>query len=214
MRGGGADLSCAAVALTYVALGDSASAGFGVASGAGYVDRVFARLRGGDPAARLVNLARNGATSEDLRASQVDAAVAARPTVCSLCVGGNDLWRGVEPARFGRNLEAIADRLDRARCPVILGTLPNLAHAPAAGLAERFLGIGRAQIEDRIAAFNARVRRVAVDHSYALVDLFGEARLVDHPEYFAADGFHPSAAGHAAWFAAIWPAFAAVHPRG
>lgn len=201
------------MALTYVALGDSASVGFGVPAGAGYVDRVFARLLRVDPAARLHNLARNGATSEDLRAAQVEAAVGARPTVCSLCVGGNDLWRGVEPSRFGRNLEAIADRLDRARCPVVLGTLPNLAHAPAAGLAERFLGVGRGQIEARIVAFNERVRRVAMDHSYTLVDLFAATRLAEHPEYFSADGFHPSAAGHEAWFAAIWPAFAAVHPE-
>ena len=195
----------------YVALGDSAGAGFGVPTGAGYVDRVFARLRGLDPAARLRNLARNGATTEALRAEQVDAALAARPTVCSLFIGGNDLWRGVTPSQFGRNLAAIGDRLDRARCPVVVGTLPNLAHAPAAGLAERFLGIARGQIEGRIAAYNERVRRLAVDHSYALVDLFGASRLGEHPEYFAADGFHPSAAGHDAWFAAMWPTFAALH---
>jgi acyl-CoA thioesterase-1 len=200
------------VPILYVALGDSAGAGFGVPAGAGYVDRVFARLQRLDPAARLRNLARNGATTEALRAAQVDAALAARPTVCSLFVGGNDLWRGVTPSQFGRNLEAIADRLDRARCPVVVGTLPNLSHAPAAALAERFLGIARGHIEERIAAYNDRVRRLAVDHSYALVDLFGAARLDDHPEFFAPDGFHPSAAGHEAWFSAIWPAFAALHP--
>lgn len=194
----------------YVALGDSAGAGFGVPAGAGYVDRVYSRLQRIDPSARLQNLAQNGATTEALRARQVDAALAARPTVCSVFVGGNDLWRGVTPSQFGRNLEAIADRLDRARCPIVVGTLPNLSHAPAATLAERFLGIARAQIEERIAAYNERVRRLAVDHSYALVDLFRAARLDEHPEYFAADGFHPSAAGHEAWFSAIWPAFAAL----
>lgn len=196
----------------YVALGDSAGTGFGVPAGAGYVDRVFSRLRRLDPSARLQNLARNGATTDVLRTGPVDAALAARPTVCSLFIGGNDLWRGVSSSQFGRNLEAIADRLDRARCPVVVGTLPNLAHAPAAGLAERFLGIARAQIEDRIVEYNHRVRRLAVDHSYALVDLFGATRLDEHPEYFAPDGFHPSAAGHEAWSSVIWPAFAALHP--
>lgn len=198
--------------LHYVALGDSAAAGFGVPAGAGYVDRVFARLRPRDAAARLSNLARNGATSEALRAEQADAALALRPTVCSLFVGGNDLWRGVTPSAFGRNLEVIADRLDRARCPVVVGTLPNLAQAPAAGLAERFLGVARGHIEERVVAYNQRLRRLAVDHGFELVDLFATARLGEHPEYFAADGFHPSAAGHEAWFAAIWPAFAALHP--
>jgi hypothetical protein len=92
---------------------------------------------------QLVNLASNGGTSETVRDAQLGPALAARPSVVSLFIGGNDVWRGVEPARFARNLAAIADRLDRTRSRVVVGTLPNLAHAPAAGLAERFLGIGR-----------------------------------------------------------------------
>lgn len=196
--------------ITYVALGDSAGAGFGVPPGTGYVARVFARLQAQDPAAQLLNLASNGGTSETVRDAQLRPALAARPSVVSLFIGGNDVWRGVEPARFARNLAAIADHLDRTRSRVVVGTLPNLAHAPAAGLAERFLGIGRGQIEGRIVEFNDRLRRLAMDHSYTLVDLFGAARLADHPEYFLADGFHPSAAGHAAWFELMWPAFAAA----
>lgn len=198
------------MSITYVALGDSAGAGFGVPAGAGYVARVFARLQAQDPAATLVNLASNGGTSETVRNHQIGPAVAARPGVVSLFIGGNDVWRGVEPARFARNLGVIADHLDRTRSRVIVGTLPNLAHAPAAGLAERFLGIAPGQIEGRIREFNDRLRRLAVDHSYTLVDLFSAARLGDHPEYFLADGFHPSAAGHAAWFELMWPAFAAA----
>lgn len=200
------------MSITYVALGDSAGAGFGVPAGAGYVARVFARLQTQQPAARLVNLASNGGTSQSVRESQLEAAVAAQPTVVSLFIGGNDVWRGVEPPRFARNLAAIAERLDRTRSKVVVGTLPNLAHAPAAGLAERFLGVARGQIEARIIEYNERLRRLAMDHSYALVDLFAAAQLTDHPEYFLADGFHPSAVGHAVWFDRMWPAFAAAHP--
>lgn len=200
------------MALTYVALGDSAGNGFGVPTGAGYVARVHARLRESDPQAGLVNLSRNGGTSLSVREEQLERAIAARPTITSLFIGGNDLWRGVEPARFARNLHAIAERLDRARSPVIVGTLPNLAQAPAAGLAERFLGISRAQIEDRIREYNERVRRLAMDHCYTLVDLF-DHDLAGHPEYFNADGFHPSALGHAAWFDRMWPGFASHLPR-
>lgn len=194
------------MSLTYVAMGDSAGAGFGVPPGTGYVARVHAAMRQRAGEARLVNLARNGGTSHSVREEQLAAAIAARPTVVSLFIGGNDVWRGVEPARFARTLGMIAEQLDRARSPVVLGTVPNLAQAPAAGLAERFLGISRAQIEDRIREYNERVRRVAMDHSYTLVDLFA-TDLRDHPEYFAADGFHPSATGHAEWFARMWPAF-------
>ena len=190
---------------TYVALGDSAGAGFGVPSGAGYVDRLHAHIRSVRPDAALHNLCRNGGTTTSVRAEQLAPALAARPALCSLFIGGNDLWRGTEPRAFARNLEAIAEPLDRLRSAVILGTLPNLSLAPAAGLAQQFLGIPPAQIEARIREYNAALRRLAVDHGYALVDLFA---VDSRPEYFSADGFHPSSAGHAAWAAITWPVVA------
>lgn len=190
---------------TYVALGDSAGAGFGVPAGAGYVDRLYTQLRAGRPDAALHNLCRNGGTSGSVRQEQLPAALAARPAVCSLFVGGNDLWRGTEPRQFARNLEAIADSLDRLRAAVLVGTLPNLSLAPAAGLADRFLGVTPGAIEARIREYNAVVRRLAVDHGYALVDLFAADT---RPDYYNADGFHPSPAGHAAWAALAWPALA------
>jgi acyl-CoA thioesterase-1 len=194
------------VSIIYVALGDSTGAGFGVARGEGYVERVHGRFREQDPAARLVNLATNGATSLDVRQSQVERAMREQPTVSSLFVGANDLFRGIEPREFAKNLRVIADRLDRSRGHVVLGTLPNLAYAPAAKLAENFLGITRGQIEQRIREYNQSIHRLAIDHGFGLVDLF-DMSLADHPEYFASDGLHPSVLGHAAWFARIWPTF-------
>lgn len=196
---------------TFVALGDSAGAGFGVPAGAGYVDRLAARARALRPDLELRNLSRNGATSASVRADQLPAAVAAAPALCTLFIGGNDLWRGTEPRSFARELTAIADRLDRARGAVLVGTLPDLSRAPAAGLATRFLGIEPAAIAARIREYNAAIRRLAVDHGYALVDLFAAD---NDPAHFNADGFHPSSAGHAAWADFAWPTLAPlIQPR-
>jgi lysophospholipase L1-like esterase len=202
------------VPFNYVALGDSAGQGFGVPAGAGYVPRVHARLQGLRPGARLHNFSRNGATVAGVRADQLGRAVPLRPDLVSLFVGGNDLWRGSEPRAFARELEGIADALDRVRARVVVGTVPNLAHAPAAGLAERFLGVAPAAIEDRVRAYNERLRRLAVDHGYALVDLFAARPLAGRAEYFLADGFHPSAEGHAAWAELMWPAVASLVTPG
>lgn len=193
------------MAWTYVALGDSAGAGFGVPAGDGYVDRLHAHIKSVRPDAALANLCRNGGTTTSVRVDQLAAAVAARPAVCSLFIGGNDLWRGTEPRAFARNLETIAEQLDRLRAAVVIGTLPNLSLAPAAGLARQFLGISADQIEARIREYNAVLRRLAVDHGHALVDLFAADSRAD---YFNADGFHPSSAGHAAWAALAWPVVA------
>ena len=199
----------ASVQSVYVAMGDSAAVGFGVGREEGYVARLHARMRAEDAEARLVNLAQNGATSEDVRKDQVERALREAPSICSIFVGGNDLFRGVEPRRFARNLDAIANRIDLVRTKVVIGTLPNLAHAPAAKLAARFLGISGAQIQTRIDGFNQGVRRVAMDHGYVLVELF-DTDLADRPSYFSADGFHPSAEGHAAWCERVWPGFSAA----
>jgi GDSL-like Lipase/Acylhydrolase family len=48
---------------------------------------------------------------------------------------------------------------------------------------------------DRIAAFNQAVRRVAADHRAALVDCFDELLAGDHAALLH-DGLHPNGAGH------------------
>lgn len=191
-------------ALPYVAMGDSAGVGVGSRDGRGYVDRVYDRLEAVAPRARLVNLCLSGATSETVRERQLGQAVAARPAIVTLFIGANDLWRGVTTRRYGENLDAVADALAPTRARVILGTVPNLAHAPAAALAEQFLGVTRAMLEARAQALNDQVRRVADARGYALLDLYAVG-LADVPHFFSADGFHPSDEGYAHWADALWP---------
>ncbi|MDB4932261.1 MAG: Lipolytic enzyme precursor [Myxococcaceae bacterium] len=189
---------------TYAALGDSSGVGFGARDGRGYVDRVYDRLEAVAPRARLANLCQSGATSEAVRAGQAARAAALRPALVTLFVGGNDLWRGVTPRRFGENLDAIAAALAPASPRVIVGTVPNLAHAPAAALAEQFLGVAPAALEARARALNAEVARVAAAHNYAVLDLFAFG-LADAPHFFSTDGFHPSDEGYAQWAELLWP---------
>lgn len=190
---------------TFVALGDSTGVGIGASDGRGYVDRVAARLHAAHPAARVVNLCESGATSATARARQLPRVAQARPDVVTVFIGGNDLWRGVEPIAFGVNLEAIANALRPTGAAVLLGTVANLAHAPAARLAEQFAGIARTQIERRVGLFNVEVARVAAINGFGVIDLAGVG-LADSPHYFCADGFHPSSSGYAAWAELLWPA--------
>ncbi|UQA60529.1 SGNH/GDSL hydrolase family protein [Polyangium aurulentum] len=188
----------------YAALGDSSGIGIGACDGHGYVSRTFTRLSRAVPRAELMNLCISGATSSTVLERQVDRAAAAKPALVTLFIGGNDLWRLVEPARFKSNLEAIAARLDKTGAPVLLGSLPNMAHAPAATYAESHLGISKGMIENRVRSFNKAIEEVAVRHSFTLVDLFNVG-LADRPHYFCDDGFHPSAEGYAAWADLLWP---------
>src|SRR5690348_3697982 len=109
--------------LLYTALGDSAGVGVGAHDGQGYVARVFARLKSRIPSARLLNLCVSGATSGTVLAGQAERAALSKPSLVTLFIGGNDLWRMVDPERFHRNVEAIASHLDASGAPVLIGNL-------------------------------------------------------------------------------------------
>jgi lysophospholipase L1-like esterase len=188
----------------YAALGDSAGVGVGAHDGRGYVTRVFSRLSQRVPGARLANLCISGATSGTVLDRQADRAVLERPSIVTLFIGGNDLWRLTAPDRFRSNLEGIASRLVKTGAPVLIGSLANMSHAPAAAYAESMLSIPKKMIEDRVIAFNSAVTAVAARHHFTVVDLFGVG-IADRPHYFCGDGFHPSAEGYTIWADLLWP---------
>ncbi|HEU4537471.1 MAG TPA: SGNH/GDSL hydrolase family protein [Polyangiaceae bacterium] len=195
----------------YVALGDSTAAGYGVGPAESYVARTFARLRESRPDATLLNLGRNGATLRDLlgsqRGSQRGALAGLAPDLVTVSIGANDLWRRVPVDEFAAGLDALGRALRELDAAVVVSNLPDLTRAPIAPAAETWIGLSLDAIGRRVGLFNEAFREVARRHELALFDLFDETRvaLAEHPEYFGPDGFHPSAEGHAAWAAGLWP---------
>jgi acyl-CoA thioesterase-1 len=120
----------AQVPVRILALGDSLTAGFGLARGEGFVAQLQAALRAnGHPAATVIDAGVSGDTTAGGRA-RLDWALAARPHGAIVALGGNDGLRGLPPAATAQNLAAIVDRLvDRERIPVLLAGMlapPNL----------------------------------------------------------------------------------------
>ena len=190
----------------YVALGDSTGVGVGAKSGGGYVDRVVKQLREHTSDLVVANLCMSGATSAVVRERQLGAAIARRPHLATVMVGGNDLWRGIAPDAFAKNLDVIADNLTRVGAVVVMANVANLAHAPIAAHAERLAGVKLDDVEQRAARFNDVVAKVVARHDVVLVDLHGQASLRERPELFCADGFHPSDEGYAAIADQLWAA--------
>jgi lysophospholipase L1-like esterase len=191
--------------LRYAALGDSTGVGVGARDGRSYVHRIFTRLQQLDPGARLLNASTSGATSATVVDTQLHRVTASPPTLATLFVGGNDVWRGVPASRFARHIDHIVRALASTGATVLVGTVPNLAHAPAVAFAEAALGLSRAVIADRIVAYNAGIVAAAERHGAQVVDLYG-FELADAPHFFSVDGFHPSSEGYAAWEVLLWPA--------
>ncbi len=189
------------MSVTYVALGDSTAVGVGGGRGGGYPERLASRLRQGGLPVGLINLGMSGARIRDVVTSQVKRAVAAQPTLITLGIGTNDIWRGTSLEAFTEDLERIASRLKQTGAPVVVANIADLALAPVARL------VPSSVYEGRIEPFNGAIAVVARRHGMHLVDLYTASRgfLPARPDFFCGDGFHPSESGYEQWADLLLP---------
>ncbi|MBZ4399981.1 SGNH/GDSL hydrolase family protein [Myxococcus sp. AS-1-15] len=183
------------MSVNYVALGDSTAMGVGATRGGGYPERLASRLRGDGLSLGLTNLGVSGARIRDVFTGQVKAAVAAQPTLVTLGVGTNDIWRGTALEDFREDLERIARRLKQTGAPLVLVNIADMALAPIARMVPSTL------YEGRIEPFNAAIAEVARAEGLHLVDLHSASREMfpRSAHFFSQDGFHPSDEGYEEW---------------
>lgn len=190
----------------YVALGDSTGAGVGARDG-GYVARVFKRIAADQPDATLTNLCVSGATTTDVLRGQLERGIAADPNLVTLGIGINDIGLGLGLEEFAENYEAILMKLkDETRATIVVSNLPDISSAP------RIPPSLRNEYQQRIVAFNGKLQEIASRHGVIVFDVFAitHEQLALHPEYFSADGFHPSDQGYELWAEQMWPTIARV----
>jgi lysophospholipase L1-like esterase len=188
----------------YVALGDSYTIGTSVAEADRWPDQLVAAMGSGFGPLKLVaNLGVNGYTSDDLIRDEVPALAGLRPDFVTLLVGVNDVVRGVAPAIYAANVDAILDELLRllpANRIVTVAT-PDYTVTPAGS----DYGDPRQQ-HDAIVAANDTMARLAADREIAYVDVFDVSlRAAADRSLVADDGLHPSAAQYALWVERILP---------
>ena len=175
---------------TYVALGDSFTAGTGCAPGESWAD-ILAEAMAGEDGLIYENLAEHGATSADVL-RQVSRALELDPDLVTVVCGTNDLLvRSGDVDDYSRNLGAILRDLTR-RAPdamIVTATAPDRWE---------FLPLGprtQARFEAELAALNTATRAVASLYGAEVLDVAGHAGL-SRQENFAGDGLHPSPLGH------------------
>jgi len=193
-RGGGASAP-----FSYVALGDSLTAGQGARQG--YVERLYERLAREHPGAVLHNLGSSGATTADVLRRQLPRVAKLRPTLVTLAIGTNDLTEGTSADQLLSNLQIIVAALRATGAAVVVTNLPAVGLAPA--VPPHY----RAQIDGLVRSGNAALAALCRENQAALFDLYAlsKTEIPRHPEYFSWDGYHPSDDGYERWAQAMWP---------
>ena len=170
-----------------VALGDSLTAGFGVAADEAFPARLESRLKAEGYPYRVVNAGVSGdTTAGGLRRD--DWVLRASPEIVIVALGANDGLRGQDPKMTRANLEEIVTRLQAAGARVLLVGMrlpPNY---------------GDEYTKEFEAVFPAVARRAKVTLAPFLLD--GVAGI---PRLNQADGIHPTTAGQQVIADHLWP---------
>lgn len=186
--------------VVYVAVGDSTGIGLGAQNGGGYVDHLFARIEQKRLGSTLINLCTAGATTADVVNKQASRIGGTRATLVTVCVGVNDLLRGVEEKQFAENYDALVAKLRQFAELVVVANLPDITSAPS------MKEMAGDSLRSRLGQFNQAIEEVARRRGVPLVDLYqlsGET-IRSRPEFFSSDGLHPSDLGYAHWAEAMW----------
>lgn len=165
---------------TIVALGDSLTAGYGVAPHEAYPALLEAALRREGYRYRVLNAGVSGDTSAGgLR--RVDWVLRSRPEVAIVALGANDGLRGLPVPAMRENLERIVRRFQEAGARVLLAGMripPNYGADYAREFAAAFPAVARST--------GARLMPFLLKGVAA------------NPALNQADGIHPNGAGHGA----------------
>lgn len=164
-------------AVRILALGDSLVAGYGLPTEQGFVPQLQAALAKLGVRAKVLQGGVSGDTSAGGRA-RLDWALASKPHLAIVELGGNDGLRGLRPSDTKANLDDILRRLKAAKIPVLLAGMlapPNLGREYGA-------------------EFNAVFPDLAKTHGAMLYPFFLDGVAAD-PRLNQRDGIHPNAAG-------------------
>jgi len=190
-------VSVAAQDLRIAALGDSLTAGYGLAPGEGLVPQLEGWLRARGHAVQVLNAGVSGDTTSGGLA-RLDWTLADAPQAMIVALGGNDLLRGIDPALARANLAAILTRLQAEGVPTLLVGL----NAP-----------GNYGPEYQ-AAFNAIYPDLAAAHdALLLADLLAPITAQGPTGLMQADMIHPNPAGVALVVETLGPSVEALLAR-
>lgn len=179
----------AAAARTLLIFGDSLSAGYGMPRDQAWVSLLAARLKQQRIDYTVANASASGETTFG-GLKRINTALAQhKPDIVLIALGGNDGLRGQSIDGMRKNLEGMVEACRKAKSRVVLVGMrvpPNY---------------GSSYTDKFHAVFGDVARR----HQLPLVPFLLEG-FAHKPEWFQADGIHPSAAAQPQMLETVWKA--------
>ncbi|MBU6377171.1 MAG: arylesterase [Gammaproteobacteria bacterium] len=173
---------------TILVLGDSISAGYGLANGEGWVALLQARLKTQGYGYRVVNASVTGETTTGGLARLPRALTLHRPQIVIIELGGNDGLRALPLETSRRNLEKIIEAARGAGAKVLLLGMkipPNYGPRYSTGFEQTFRDLAR---------------------RYRLpFEPFFLEKIALQPGMMQADGIHPTAKAQPVMLDTVWP---------
>jgi acyl-CoA thioesterase-1 len=158
-----------------LAIGESTTAGFGVAAGQSYPDQLQRLLTGAGHHYRVVNHGRSGSTTA-MALSGLDRGMALQPAIVLIALGGNDQGNRLAAERTKENLRKMVSMFVRMGATVLL--------------ADRNLPSDRA-----VAGGSSLFAELAAEEGALLMPSLRQD-IAGKPELLLADMSHPNAAGY------------------
>ena len=173
---------------TVLVLGDSLSAEYGLARGAGWVALAGQKLKQNHIDAEVVNASVSGETTSGGRSRLPALLNKYKPSVVVIELGANDGLRGLPVAAAEANLRAMSEAAAKADAKVML---IGMRMPPNYG-------------RDYADKFYAMYGKLSQDIKAPLVPFMLEG-VAEKPQLFQADRLHPLAEAHPIILANIWP---------
>jgi acyl-CoA thioesterase-1 len=161
-----------------VVFGDSISQGQGLDAGQTFPDDLQKKLDAQGYAWHVVNLGISGNTTEE-GAARIDSAIALKPAIVILELGGNDGLRGLPQTVTRKNLAAMIETFQKAGARVVLA---GMSLPPNYGA-------------DYVKDFEKIYKDLAAQYHVTFIPFLLADMITPDLRYFQRDGIHPTAEG-------------------
>lgn len=184
---------------TYVALGDSLTAGVGVATYTESFPHRLAQLLSKQYGVELKVLATPGLRSAGIISDHLTTAVAAKPDIVTVLIGTNDIHGRITTREFEANYRTILEQLRKTDADIYAISIPYIGSRTLIFPPMNFY------FDWRTRHFNNIIQRLAAEYKVTYIDIAETTKNELKPDtLYSSDSFHPNAAGYARWATLIY----------